>query len=183
LHREDGLTEDELIAAALAGAGRLRRFALHLCGDVDTAEDLVQDGLLRALTSRKGLRDPALVLPWLFSIVRRTFLDHRRRKEHRTQIVEAKLSAAEPSTGNLEAEILERGFSDEVSEALSKLPEEWRTSVLLCDVDGFSYQEIAEALACPLGTVRSRIARARAQLLTALRRDTLAENVEPGVAT
>jgi len=177
------LTEDELIAAALAGAGRLRRFALHLCGDVDTAEDLVQDGLLRALTSRKDLRDPGLVLPWLFSIVRRTFLDHHRRTEHRTRIVEAKLSPAEPSTGNLEVEILERGVSDEVSKALSELSEEWRTSILLCDVEGFSYQEIAEALACPLGTVRSRIARARAQLLTALRREAVAGHVGPGVAT
>src|SRR5262249_7389980 len=149
--RGDGLTEDELIAAALAGAGRLRRFALQLCGDGATAEDLVQEGLMRALAARKGLRDPGLVLPWLFSIVRRTFLDQHRRTEHRTRIVEAKLSAGEPSTGNLEVEILERGFSDEVQRALSALPEEWRTAILLCDVEGFAYQEIAEALTCPLG--------------------------------
>ncbi|HET9158433.1 MAG TPA: sigma factor, partial [Myxococcaceae bacterium] len=77
------MTEDEIIAAALAGAGRLQRFALHLSGDVDTAEDLVQDGLIRALASRKDVRDSALVLPWLFSIVRRAFLDQRRRMEHR----------------------------------------------------------------------------------------------------
>ena len=177
------MTEDDLIAAALAGAGRLRRFALHLCGDVDTAEDLVQEGLLRALTSRRDLRDPALVLPWLFSIVRRVFLDQHRRTEQRTRIVEAKLSPPESSTGNLEAEILQRGFSDEVTKALSELPEEWRTSILLCDIEEFSYQEIAEALACPLGTVRSRIARGRAQLLAALRRETIAEDVGPGMAT
>jgi len=156
------LTEDELIAATLAGAGRLRRFALHLCGDSATAEDLVQDGLIRALAARRELRDPALVLPWLFSIVRRSFLDQHRRTEHRARITEAKLIPSEPTTGNLEVEILERGFSDEVSKALSALPEEFRTSILLCDVEGFSYQEIAEALVCPLGTVRSRIARARA---------------------
>ncbi|HET6983590.1 MAG TPA: RNA polymerase sigma factor [Myxococcaceae bacterium] len=177
------MTEDELIAAALAGAGRLRRFALHLCGDPDTAEDLVQDGLLRALASRKELRDPGLLVPWLFSIIRRAFLDQRRRTEQRTRIAEAKLGLAEPPTGNLEREIVEREFSDEVSRALSGLPEEWRTSILLCDVEGFSYQEIAEALSCPVGTVRSRISRGRAQLLAALRSLDRAGKVEPGVRT
>lgn len=177
------MTEDELISATLAGAGRLRRFALHLCGDSATAEDLVQDGLIRALSARRELRDPALVLPWLFSIVRRTFLDQKRRTELRTRITDAKLAPGEPRTGNLEVEILERGFSDEVSKALSELPEEWRTSILLCDVEGFSYQEIAEALACPLGTVRSRIARGRAQLLAALRSRAATGNVGPGVGT
>ena len=177
------MTEEELIAATLAGAGRLRRFALHLCGDVATAEDLVQDGLIRALASRRELRDAGLALPWLFSIVRRAFLDQRRRADHRTRIVEANPSLGERPTGNLEVEILERGFSDEVSKALSELPEEQRTSILLCDVEGFSYQEIAEALACPLGTVRSRIARGRAQLLAMLRGRSTAEEVGPEAAT
>jgi RNA polymerase sigma-70 factor (ECF subfamily) len=175
------LTEAELIAVAIAGAGRLRRFAVHLCGDVSTAEDLVQDGLMRALAARKHLRDPELVFPWLLSIVRRVFLDHRRRTEHRAHIAEAKL--AEASTGNLEVEILERGFDDEVSGALSALPEEWRTAILLCDVEGFSYEEIAEAMGCPLGTVRSRIARGRAQLLTALRRRSESGDAGPGVCS
>jgi len=174
------LTENELIAAALDGAGRLRRFALHLCGDADTAEDLVQEGLIRALASRRELREPGLVLPWLFSIVRRGFLDQRRRSEHRARVLEGNLSLSGASTGNLEVEIVERGFSDEVSKALSDLPEEWRTSILLCDVEGFSYPEVAEALSCPIGTVRSRIARGRAHLLAALggRTDTL----DPGVS-
>jgi len=175
------LTEDELIAAALAGAGRLRRFALRLCGDPATAEDLVQDGLMRAMASRGNLRDPGLVMPWLFSIVRRVFFDHYRRMEHRTQIAEAKLNHTEPPIGNLEVEILDRGFSDEVVCALAALPEEQRTAIMLCDVDGLSYEEIAEAMACPLGTVRSRIARGRAQLLSALRSPAAAPEVEPGV--
>jgi RNA polymerase sigma-70 factor (ECF subfamily) len=174
------LTEDEIIAAALAGAGRLRRFAFHLCGDADTAEDLVQDGLIRALAARRDLQDQRLILPWLFSIVRRSFFDQRRRTEHRAQLLEAKPSPAGASTGNLEVEIVERGFSDEVSKALSELPEEWRTSILLCDVEGFSYPEIAEALSCPVGTVRSRIARGRAQLLAALRNR--AGVLDPGVS-
>ena len=160
------MTEEELTASAVAAAGRLRRFALQLCGDRSVAEDLVQEGFLRALGSRGHVRDAALVVPWLFGIVRRTFLDQRRRAAHRMRILEASDPALAP--GNLEKEILDRSFSDEVLRALSELPEEWRTSVLLCDVEGFSYEEIAEALECPVGTVRSRLARARAQLLSAL---------------
>ena len=175
------MTEDELMTAVLANAGRLRRFAAHLCGDLTAAEDVIQDGLMRALTSRKDLRDSRLVLPWLFSIVRNVFLTQRRRLEHRENIVEAKLSLVEPSTGNLEVEIVERGFSDEVMRALTALPEEQRTAIMLCDVEGLSYEEIAEAMACPMGTVRSRIARGRALLLAALRSPTAARGVEPGV--
>jgi RNA polymerase sigma-70 factor (ECF subfamily) len=175
------LTEEGIIAAALASADRLRRFAFHLCGDVTTSEDLVQEGLIRALASRRDLRDAGLVLPWLFSIVRRTFLDQHRRSEHRARLLEANAALAGPSAGNLEVEILERSFSDEVLEALAALPEEFRISILLCDVEGLSYQEIAEALSCPLGTVRSRIARGRAQLLAALRGHARGEGAEPGV--
>ena len=175
------MTEDELTAAVLANAGRLRRFAAHLCGDFATAEDLVQDGLMRALISRKDLRDSRLVLPWLFSIVRNVFFTERRRLEHRGNIVETKLSLVEAATGNLEAEIVERGFSDEVLRALTALPEEQRTAIMLCDVEGLSYEEISEAMACPMGTVRSRIARGRAQLLSALARPTSAREAGPGV--
>ena len=162
------MTEEELTASAVAAAGRLRRFALQLCGDRSVAEDLVQDGFLRALGSRGHLSDPALVVPWLFGMVRRTFLDQRRRTAHRMRILEASGSGLAPGAGNLEKEILDRSFSDEVLQALAELPEEWRTSVLLCDVEGFSYEEIAAALECPVGTVRSRLARARAQLLSTL---------------
>ena len=67
------MTEEELTASAVAAAGRLNRFALQLCGDRSLAEDLVQEGFLHALRSRRHLRDPGPVVPWLFGMVRRTF--------------------------------------------------------------------------------------------------------------
>jgi RNA polymerase sigma-70 factor (ECF subfamily) len=164
------VTEDELLTAALSGSHRLRRFARQLCGDQDMAEDLLQEGLLRALANRKALRDPGLVFPWLFSIVRRVFLDQHRRAEHRGQVLEQRAFTAGPPVGNLEEEVLRKGFSDEVTAALAALPEEWRTCILLCDVEELPYEEIAKTMDCPLGTVRSRIARARAQLLSSLKR-------------
>jgi RNA polymerase sigma-70 factor (ECF subfamily) len=163
------LTEDELTASAVAAAGRLRRFALHLSRDSSLAEDLVQEGLVRALAARGRLRDPSLLLPWMFSIIRHTFLTQARRATRRAQLLETSATAVTAEAGDLEKEILARGFSDDVLRALDTLPEEWRTTVLLCDVEELSYEEIAEAMDCPLGTVRSRLARARSQLLSALR--------------
>jgi len=76
--------------------------------------------------------------------------------------------AAEP-VANLEEELLSKGVGDEVATALATLPEAWRTCLLLCDVEGLSYDEIASVVDCPGGTVRSRIARARARLMESLR--------------
>jgi RNA polymerase sigma-70 factor (ECF subfamily) len=175
------LTEDELLTLVLSDADRLKRFALHLCGDPAGAEDLVQEGFLRALASRGQLRDPGRALPWLFSILRRVFLDDHRRAEHRVSLLEAEATSAEPPIGNLEEEMLSRAISDEVASALAALPEEWRTCILLCDVDGFSYEEIAQVVDCPVGTVRSRIARARGRLLVSLQSFAAERGVGPGV--
>ncbi len=166
------LTEEELLATAVSGSDRLRRFAVQLCGDPTAAEDLLQEGFLRALANRGTLRDERLVLPWLFSIIRRVFLDQHRRTQHRARLLEKDALSAEALVGNLEEEVLRQSFSEELASALGSLPEEWRSCILLCDVEGLSYEEIAEAMNCPLGTVRSRIARGRAQLLASLDRST-----------
>jgi len=163
-----GVTENELLTLAMSTANRLKRFACHLCGDADGAEDLVQEGFLRALASRAQLRDRSRALPWLLMIVRRLFLEHHRRVERQSQLLEEDARLMDPPIGNLEEEMLRSTLSEEVSRALAALPEEWRTCLLLREVDGFSYEEIAQIVECPLGTVRSRIVRARAQLLISL---------------
>ena len=176
------MTEEELLTTAVSGADRLRRFAVHLCRDPAAAEDLLQEGFLRALANRRALRDERLVFPWLFSIMRRMFLDQRRRTEHRAKLLELGSFTADPPVGNLEEEVLRQSFSEELAGALAALPEEWRTCILLCDVEGLSYEEIAEAMDCPLGTVRSRIARGRAQLLSSLNRSAGTPRAGSGVA-
>ncbi len=163
-----GVTENELLTLVMSAANRVKRFACHLCGDADRAEDLAQEGFLRALSSRGQLRDKSRALPWLLMIVRRLFLEHHRRAARQLHLIEADARLMDPPIGNLEEEMLHSTFSEEVSEALAALPEEWRTCLLLREVDGFSYEEIAQIVECPVGTVRSRLARARAQLLVSL---------------
>jgi RNA polymerase sigma-70 factor (ECF subfamily) len=163
-----GVTENELLTLAMSAANRLKRFAFHLCGDADGAEDLVQEGFLRALSSRAQLRDASRAVPWLLMIVRRLFLESHRRAERQLHLLESDATLVEPPIGNLEEEMLRGALSEEVSDALARLPEEWRTCLLLREVDGFSYDEVAQIVECPVGTVRSRLARARAQLLVSL---------------
>lgn len=162
------MTENDLLTIAISVASQLKRFAHHLCGDPDGAEDLVQEGFLRALACRAQLRDASQTLPWLLIIVRRLFLEKHRRDERQLRLIEADATLMDPPIGNLEEEMLRGALSEEMSNALAALPEEWRTCLLLREVEGFSYQEIAEILECPVGTVRSRLARGRAELLVSL---------------
>ena len=175
-----GVTENELLTLAMSVANRLKRFACHLCGDPDGAEDLVQEGFLRALANRAQLRDKSRALPWLLMIVRRLFLEHHRTAERQLHLIEADAALMDPPIGNLEEEMLRGTFSEELSEALAKLPEEWRTCLLLREVDSFSYEEIAQIVECPVGTVRSRLARARAQLLVSLHTYAADRNIDQG---
>ena len=84
------------------------------------------------------------------------------------QLIEGDETLMDPPVGNLEEEMFRGALSEEVTDALAALPEEWRTCLLLRELDEFSYEEIAEIVECPVGTVRSRLARARAQLLVSL---------------
>jgi RNA polymerase sigma-70 factor (ECF subfamily) len=164
------MTETELLNLALAHLDRMNRFALQLCRDADAADDLVQEAFVRALAVRDQLRDASRALPWLLSIVRSRFLEQSRRAGRRLQLVEEEREFADPPIGNLEEELLRGVLSDEVARAVTALSEEWRTCLLLCDVEGLSYADIAEVVGCPPGTVRSRIARARARLMESLAR-------------
>ncbi len=164
------MTETELLNLALAHLDRMNRFALQLCRDADSADDLVQEAFVRALAVRGQLRDASRALPWLLSIIRARFLEQSRRAGRRLQLVAEEPELADPPLGNLEEELLRGLLSDEVVRAVAALPEDQRTCVLLCDVEGLSYQDIAEVVGCPPGTVRSRIARARARLMQSLAR-------------
>src|SRR5258708_18989623 len=162
------MTEAELLNLVLAHLDRLNRFAQQLCRDDDAAEDLVQEAFIRALAVRGQLRGASRALPWLLSIIRSRHLEKARRAQRRLELVDEEGELADPPVGNLEEELLRGVLSDEVARALTALPEEQRTCVWLCDVEGLSYADIAEVVGCPVGTVRSRIARARARLMESL---------------
>jgi RNA polymerase sigma-70 factor (ECF subfamily) len=144
----------------------LYNVAYRLAGNDADAQDLVQETLLRV---RRGLEtyQPGSLPAWLSRIVTNVFLDEVRRRRRRP--ADPLLDDAErvlpPSAAADEAS---EDLSDEVQGALSALPDEFRTAVVLCDVVGMSYDEIAAAQGVPVGTVRSRIHRGRRMLRTAL---------------
>jgi len=144
----------------------LYNVAYRLTGNDDDAYDLVQEALLRV---RKGLEtyQPGSLEAWLSRIVTNVFLDEVRRRRRRP--VEALPEDPErllPSSPGAD-EATDR-LPDDVQVALRRLPEDFRTAVVLCDVVGLSYEEIADALSVPVGTVRSRIHRGRRLLRAAL---------------
>jgi len=144
----------------------LYNVAYRLTGNDDDAFDLVQEALLRV---RKGLESyrPGSMEGWLSRIVTNVFLDEVRRKRRRpVEVLPEDPERLLPSSPG--ADEPTDTLSDEVQAALRRLPEEFRTAVVLCDVVGLSYEEIADAIAVPVGTVRSRIHRGRRLLREAL---------------
>lgn len=152
-------------------APALRRFVRRLARDAAEAEDVVQEALMRALEKGGELRDPRLLKPWLFAIARTTWLNSRRGLRHRLEVLEGGSGGDDDAShprGDLEREIVDRSLSDEVAAALDALPQDWREALWLREVEDLSYEEIARVVECPVGTVRSRLARARAAMASRL---------------
>lgn len=140
-------------------------FALALSRDRATAEDLVQDTYLRALGARRKAPPEENLRGWLFTILHNTWRNERRRR--RPEALDATPDAAErlPAAGEGPADSLDRKETrDRLRSAIEALPGPFREVVLLRCVEEFSYQQVAEIVGCPAGTVMSRLARARALL-------------------
>ena len=143
---------------------KIYNFAYRLTGNPDDAADLVQDVLLRV---RKGLAAYTLGSfdGWLWRITRNAFLDGVRRRQRRPTSPlpedERNLALASPSPDEVLASVR---LSEDIQSALLKVPLDFRECVVLCDVVGLTYEEIAEAVEAPVGTVRSRIHRGRRML-------------------
>ena len=138
--------------------------AYRLTGNDADAQDLVQEVLLRV---RRGLSTyrPGSLEGWLSRIATNAFLDEvRRRKRRPTEALPSETDALLASGADVESTLAERTLPEELQDALASLPEEFRVAVVLCDVVGMRYEEIAEALGVPVGTVRSRIHRGRSSL-------------------
>jgi len=133
--------------------------AYRLSGNDDEAQDLVQESLIRV---RRGLEryEPGSLEGWLARIVTNVFLDEmRRRKRRPTDALPDDPERVLPAAPA--ADEVYVGLSDDIQAALSALPEEFRVPVVMCDVADQSYEQIAEALGVPVGTVRSRLHRGR----------------------
>ncbi len=168
--REERERERGFVERASAHLPALLGFARRLTRSAADAEDLVQDTLVRAIEKRAELRDPTQLKPWLLAIERTTWLNSRRGLRARLEVLEGGPSSRERDepSGDLEREILARSVDDELLRALERLPDPWREALWLREVEELSYEEIASIAGCPVGTVRSRLARARAAMLEEL---------------
>lgn len=159
------LSRSEFAVLIREQAPALYRIAYRLVGDTHDAEDLVQETLRSAWTSRLRFERGREGRAWLASILRRRVIDRWRRHGHRTVLVRE--SALEVPVR--EVDPTRNDFTDEMQRALSKLPAELRESFLLVVVGELTYQETADTLGVPLGTVLSRVCRARERLRKHLR--------------
>jgi RNA polymerase sigma-70 factor (ECF subfamily) len=142
---------------------RLRRFSVALTGDLDQADDLVQETCMRALSRVEQYEPGTRLDSWMYRIAQNLWLDRMRAKKVRG--VRVTLDAAEDVSGSDGRDIVDSRLSlATVSAALSELPEDQRVLVALVCIDGVSYKEAASITGAPIGTVMSRLARARRQL-------------------
>jgi RNA polymerase sigma-70 factor (ECF subfamily) len=138
----------------------LFRYAYRLCGSAADAEDLTQEAFCKAQQNLAQLREPERAKAWLFSILRNAYLHRLRADRHeRCLSLDEVADPAEPMTEALAAVDPER-----LQQALNELPEVFRTPVILFYFEDFSYRDIAEQMDLPLGTVMSRLARAKTHL-------------------
>ena len=154
--------------------------AMRMTRNPSDAEDLVQETLIRAYRGFEGFSDGTNLRAWLYRILTNTFINSYRAKQRRpeqTELDESEDLYLYRRLGGLEAAKMGRSAEDEmmdlfseteVKDAIEALPESFRMCVLLADVEGFAYKEIAEMLEIPIGTVMSRLHRGRKALQRAL---------------
>lgn len=161
---------ERMILEQLDGLYNLARW---LTRNPDDAQDLVQETVVKALKAREQFRGGTSLNAWLYSILRNGFID-RYWKQHREPLSRGEESAelmdqADSLQDALKIDHLRPLVGADINRALEALPESWRTTVLLAEVEGLTWEEVSEVMGCPLGTVQSRIFRARRALRKVLR--------------
>ncbi len=147
----------------------LYNFGLRLTSDPNDAEDLVQDTIVKAYRFFSSYEKGTNAKAWLFRILKNSYINNYRRKSKKPQEVDydevatfyETIRAERTETSDLEDKMFRELIDDELSNALDRIPEDFRTVVLLCDVEDFTYEEIANMLDVPIGTIRSRLHRGR----------------------
>jgi len=161
---------------ALPHMDALYNFALRMTGDGDDANDLVQDTFLKAFRFFDKFEKGTNCKAWLFRIMKNTFINSYRKKTKEPdkvdyEDVEKFYETVKPSStdsAHLEKEIYDNLLDDEITSAIASLPDDFKTVIILSDIEGFTYDEIADFVDCPVGTVRSRLHRARKMLFAKL---------------
>jgi RNA polymerase sigma-70 factor (ECF subfamily) len=177
---ESPLHRDVFVSHIEGSIDRLYGTALRLTRNPSDAEDLVAETIAKAWDCLSTLQDPERCLPWMIRIMTNMFISEKRTLKSRIQHEEyVEESSADDDSfslferlhqpfllwwSNPEQEFLDQVAKEDIADAMDQLPDNFRVVVLLADVEGLTYNEIAEALDVPVGTVRSRLARARGLL-------------------
>ena len=146
--------------AVLAAVPSLRAFAISLCGNVDRADDLVQETLLRALANINSFQPGTNMSAWLFTILRNHFRSEYRKRRREVEDADGKYAATLAEQPHQGAHL---DFQD-LRAALARLPHDQREALLLVGASGFSYEQAADICGCAVGTIKSRVNRARTRL-------------------
>ena len=175
------LNDDEQLYASFKSEAEphmnaLYNFAISLTTDRDDAYDLVQDTYIKAFRFFDKFEKGTNCKAWLFRIMKNTYINDYRKRSKQPEKVDyndienfyEEIKASFVNNNHLEDEFFKNLLGDEITEAIESLSEDFRTVTVLCDLEGFSYEEIAEITNAPIGTVRSRLHRARKILFAKL---------------
>jgi len=160
--RRDELFRDELVALI----PQLRAFARTLCGEAAAADDLAQDAMLKAWDARNSFELGTNMKAWTFMILRNQFYSERRRSWRQSQLDQEVAERTLVAVDDPEAPVA----LDELRQGLAMLPAEQREALILVGAGGFAYEEAAAICECAVGTVKSRVSRARKALQDILER-------------
>ncbi|MGE0500849.1 MAG: sigma-70 family RNA polymerase sigma factor [Rhizobiaceae bacterium] len=150
----------EFKADLLGSIPSLRAFAMSLAQNSDRADDLVQETLVKAWDKHASFQPGTNIKAWLFTILRNEFYSQMRKRGREVQDVDGAM------TGRLAVHPSQQGVLDldDFRRALTLLPEDQREAIILIGASGFSYEEAAEICGCAVGTIKSRVSRARTRL-------------------
>lgn len=154
----------------------LYTFAYRMTGDSDEADDLVQETYLKAFRFFDKFEKGTNCKAWLFRILKNTYINEYRRESKMAGSVAYEdienfyenIKSSEVKSSHVQEDAFANLLDDDISEAITALPEDFRTVIILSDIEGFTYEEIADFIDAPIGTVRSRLHRARKMLYARL---------------
>ncbi|HET7210190.1 MAG TPA: sigma-70 family RNA polymerase sigma factor [Methyloceanibacter sp.] len=159
-HKVSSSLREQLVAEI----GSLRAFAVSLCGDKERADDLVQETLFKAWNHLESFKEGTNLKAWLFTILRNTYFSERRKRRREVEDADgayaARLSTNPEQHGHMDMQ--------DFRAALTQLPDDQREALILVGAAGFSYEEAAEISGCAVGTIKSRVNRARNRIGTML---------------
>jgi RNA polymerase sigma-70 factor (ECF subfamily) len=154
-----GSVSASLREALVGEMTNLRAFAVSLCGDRERADDLVQETLFKAWNHLDSFREGTNLKAWLFTILRNTYFSDRRKRRREIEDADGSYAAnlsTHPEHGHMDLQ--------DFRAALKRLPDDQREALILVGAAGFSYEEAAEISCCAVGTIKSRVNRARNRL-------------------